>query len=409
MLATLLIGMITMAPPKIATPSYTSKLVFAPMEKHNHGSCLVETPKGNLLLCWYRGSGERTADDVMVYGARLKKGANQWTEPFVMAGVAGFPNTNPCLFFDDTKRLWLCWSTILDNHWESALSRYKISTKYEQDDGSPVWQSEEILHLKPGAEFHETYKAEFEKVWRPYIESATPKEKAALSEQLERKNKQAQDKLSQRLGWMFRAHPTLLPNGRIILPLYSDAFDFSLMAYSDNRGESWQVTRPLIGAGNVQPSIARRKDGTLLAYFRDNGAAPQRVQTATSNDNGTTWSAVTDTDRVDSGSGVEVCVLQSGRWLLVHNDVEKGRHRLALSVSEDEGVTWRTGRYLENDPLSPDAGSYSYPSIIQAKNGTIHVSYTYRPSKQTAETVGKGSSIKHAAFNESWVLQEGTP
>ncbi len=408
MLITVLMGLVAMSPVKIPAPQYSSELIFAPMAKHNHGSCVVETPKGNLLACWYRGSGERTADDVMVYGARLKKGTAHWTEPFLMAGVPNFPNTNPCLFFDDTKRLWLCWSTILDNHWESALSRYKISTKYEQESGSPIWDSEQILHLKPGAEFFETYQAEMEKAWRPYIEKATPQQQAIFVGLAERKRKQAQDKLSQRLGWMFRAHPTLLPSGRIILPLYSDAFDFSLMAYSDNRGETWQVTRPLIGAGNVQPTIAQRKDGTLVAYFRDNGPPPQRVMTSESYDSGATWSGISDTDRVDSGAGVEVCVLQSGKWLLVHNDVEKGRYRLALSLSEDEGKSWRTAHYLEQDANSPDAGSYSYPSIIQAKNGTIHVTYTYRPSKTAVATVGAGESIKHAAFNEAWVL-EGTP
>ena len=167
------------------------------------------------------------------------------------------------------------------------------------------------------------------------------------------------------------------------------------MAYSDNQGESWQTTRPLIGAGNVQPTIARRKNGTLIAYFRDNGPPPQRVMTAESQDQGVTWSAVTNTDRVDSGAGVEVCVLQSGKWLLVHNDVEKGRHRLALSLSEDEGVTWRTARYLEQDPDSRDAGSYSYPSIIQAKkrNNSRHL---YLSSEQAGERDG-GNWRKHQA------------
>ena len=31
---------------------------------------------------------------------------------------------------------------------------------------------------------------------------------------------------------------------------------------------------------------------------------------------------------------------RNGRWLLVNNDTEKGRHSLAVHVSEDEGRTW---------------------------------------------------------------------
>ena len=42
-------------------------------------------------MTWYRGSGERTADDVAVYGSRLKKGAKQWAEAFPVADTPGFP------------------------------------------------------------------------------------------------------------------------------------------------------------------------------------------------------------------------------------------------------------------------------------------------------------------------------
>ena len=34
------------------------------------------------------------------------------------------------------------------------------------------------------------------------------------------------DKLLQRLGWQPRCKPTVLPSGRILLPLYSDTYSF---------------------------------------------------------------------------------------------------------------------------------------------------------------------------------------
>jgi len=40
----------------------------------------------------------------------------------------------------------------------------------------------------------------------------------------------AADKLSQRLGWMTRAHPIVLDGQRLIVPLYADGFNGSLMA-----------------------------------------------------------------------------------------------------------------------------------------------------------------------------------
>ena len=40
-----------------------SELIFPPQPLHNHGSCVVEMAGGGLFACWYRGSGERGADD----------------------------------------------------------------------------------------------------------------------------------------------------------------------------------------------------------------------------------------------------------------------------------------------------------------------------------------------------------
>ena len=43
------------------------------------------------------------------------------------------------------------------------------------------------------------------------------------------------------------------------------------MAISDDRGETWTASRPLIGFGNIQPSLVRKNDGELVAFMRDNG------------------------------------------------------------------------------------------------------------------------------------------
>ena len=101
------------------------------------------------------------------------------------------------------------------------------------------------------------------------------------------------------------------------------------------------------------------------------------------------------------GSSVAVLTLQDGRWLMLYNDTELGRHQLLLALSEDEGETWAHKRYL--DKAAPSSGSsYGYPTIIQAKNGTIHVSYTYKTMNDKGIQV---KSIKHAAFDPDWVKE----
>src|ERR1041385_2642080 len=64
---------------------FKAELVFPLHHQHNHASSIVECPNGELLVSWYRGSGERKADDVAVYGARRRPGEEKWSEPFVMA------------------------------------------------------------------------------------------------------------------------------------------------------------------------------------------------------------------------------------------------------------------------------------------------------------------------------------
>ena len=95
----LLFGMV-LQPNKSEKPIFRSELIAPPEALHNHGSCIVETPKGNLLVCWYRGSGERGADDVQVMGARRQRGSSNWSERFVLQDTPGFPDTNPCMIIE---------------------------------------------------------------------------------------------------------------------------------------------------------------------------------------------------------------------------------------------------------------------------------------------------------------------
>ena len=388
--------LLTLAVPAGAQkPFYESQHLFPPERWHNHGSCIVELPNGDLLVCWYNGSGERTADDVKVEGMRKRKGTTKWSERFLMADTIGFPDCNPCMFVDPQGRLWLMWVAIIANQWHTALLRYQISDN-PRGTGAPRWTHSDILILKPGEEFAEMVAKQCDEDEKRIDQILPPERRQEGLAYLAERRKNAADKYFRRMGWMTRVHPFVLNNKRIIVPLYSDGFDFSIMAISDDGGRTWQASRPLISFGGVQPSLVQKRDGTLVAYMRDNGPPPQRVMRSESRDGGMTWSPVVDDDIPNPGSGLEVIRLQSGRWAMVCNDTEQGRHRLAVLLSDDEGRTWKWKRYLENDP--PGAGSYSYPSIIQAKDGTLHVTYSWSQP-------GKGSCIKYAHFNEQWVLQ----
>jgi predicted neuraminidase len=378
----------------MAAPPFIEKTGIFPLDKeHNHASAIVELPNGDLMVCWYRGSGERTADDVRIMAARKKKGSAKWSEPFVLEDVPGFPDTNPVIWVDSKQRLWFFWQTIVANQWETSVTQVRISTDYFKP-GIPKWDTSQTLFLRPD---DMTARVEEWVAQRPELK-AHPRYEELM--------KRAGDKYFARMGWMGRAHPTELPSGRILLPLYSDGYSFSLMAITDDGGRTFKASQVIAGAGNIQPSIARRKDGSLVAYMRDNGPPPKRVLASESNDNGASWTIARDTDIPNSGTGLEVIVLKDGRWLMINNDTEKDRYSLALTLSDDEGKTWKWKRHIELDTRTEQPGSFHYPSIVQAKDGSIHASYSvfmnHIPNGEPRKT------IRHARFNVEWV-EAGDP
>ncbi len=392
-------------PVNAATPFLTSEFIFPLENWHNHASAIVETPKGDLFVCWFHGSGERTADDVKIEGARLKKGAKKWSERFTLADTPGYPDTNGTIFIDPQKRLWLLYPTILANEWHTALMKYKISSNYE-GDGAPRWDVSEVLHVTPGAEFETTVNQALD-TFAPKIAQLPEAQRERARNYMAEMRKNAADKLYRRLGWMTRAHPFVLDNKRLIVPLYSDGFSFSLMAITDDWGATWKTSTPLVGQGNIQPSIVKKRDGSLLTFMRDNGPAPKRLQMSVSRDKGETWSAVTDTDLPNPGAGAEITSLKNGHFVLIYNDIEQGRYSLAIAVSEDEGATWNWKRHLELDPAK--SGEFHYPSVIQARDGSLHASYSYfvNSTPETKDASGKiqrVKAIKHAHFNEEWIM-----
>ncbi len=366
------------------SPRYEAELVFPLHDKHNHAPGIVECPNGDLLVSWYRGSGERRSDDVAVFGARRKKGATNWSEAVLWADRPGFPDCNTTMMIDGRGRLWLFWPTIIANSWESCLTNFRVSSDYTAP-GAPKWEREGLVLLKP-----DDFRDDAVKLLDEWLAGLKQPLNEAARKGIDEAKARLGDKLYQRLGWQPRCKPTVLPSGRILLPLYSDTFSISIMAVSDDAGETWYASKPLIGFGNIQPAVLRRDDGTVVAYMRENGPR-DRVRVSESKDDGLTWGPVGVSELLNPGSGLDGVRLASGHWLLVYNDTTTGRNSLAVSLSDDEGRTWKWTRHLEKH----DSGSYHYPAVIQGRDGTIHAVYSY--------FVAGGKSMKHAAFNEEWI------
>jgi predicted neuraminidase len=415
---------------------FQSSIIFPYQEEHVHGSTIVELPNGDLLSAWFQGSGERWADDVRIMGSRLVKGDTAWSEVFLMADVPGFPDINPIMFMDRQQRLWLMWYPVLANQWETSIPMYRISEQYTAK-GAPLWTWQDVLFVKvgdktergiqPGDNFvkevrqqineYEEYlkttllptvpdslRGSLLKEWEKYkakMDSLSKGENMIRGGRIVDGDKTTESPLgyplTRRLGWQTKNKAVFLGD-RMIVPLYSDGFDCSLFAISDDGGKNWIYSNPVLGGAGIQATVVIGKDSSLVAYLRDNGPPPNRMQRTESHDKGLTWSIPKDDILPNPGAGFDAVTLATGEWVMVFNDTEDGRYNLSVAVSEDEGKSWQWKKSIENDTRKEKPTSSHYPSIIVGADGRIHISYSYHRND-----IKPGRSVKYVSFPLSWV------
>ena len=368
-------------------PLFQQYSIFPFQDKHVHGSSVVELPNGDLLSCWFHGSGERKANDVRIKGSRLKKGSNKWSAVFDMADTPNLPDCNPVLWIDNNEKLWLFWIAVRANRWENSMLRYRTSTDYLNKE-TPAWNWQDNIILKPGERFSETIQLAFEEhidepMWAEY---APPYSRLIIDA--------AKDPEKRQKGWMTRIHPISLESGRILLPLYSDGYNISIVAISDDNGNNWRASNPIVGLGPIQPSLVQKQNGHIVAYMRDSGVEPKRILKSISKDNGETWSFAKDTKIPNPSSSIEVLQLKNGNWVMACNDTESSRSQMAVLLSFNEGKSWEVKKYIGKHEHNSGI-TLAYPSLIQSSDELIHLTYSLKDKE--------GKTIQHAIFNEDWI------
>lgn len=149
---------------------------------------------------------------------------------------------------------------------------------------------------------------------------------------------------------------------------------------TEDRGKTWRKTVQVNSKpwNIIQPSILRLKDGRLQVVCR---SQDEQLISSFSSDEGETWSDPVALYLPNNNSGTDAVTLKDQRHLLVYNHtkgkksayIDKARTPLNVAVSED-GITWKAALILEDSSI----GEYSYPSVIQGKDGFVHIVYTWR-------------------------------
>ena len=311
-----------------------------------HASTIVETQKGDLVAAYFGGTKERNPD-VCIWVSRKPKGADVWSAPMMVTdGV--FPEGryacwNPVLYEMPNGELWLFFKIGPSvSEWTGWLVRSK--------DGGRTWSRREPLPdgflgpIKNKPEFIDG---------RLLCPSSTENN-----------------------GWRFHMEILDLSDGRWKKGTPVKDLNWKYVPVESTEAIKTDDNKPH-PIDCIQPSILKLKDGRLQVTMRTHNA---HIATSFSSDNGDTWTPVTLLDIENNQSGTDAVTLQDGRHVLIYNNFEtlpmtpKGvRTPCSIALSND-GTNWQHVLTLEDSPID----QYSYPAIIQGRDGTLHCVYTWR-------------------------------
>ncbi len=198
----------------------------------------------------------------------------------------------------------------------------------------------------------------------------------------------------------------VLVNGILICPSSTENNGWQAhFEYTKDNGKTWTKSVNLndgIVVSAIQPSILHYKDGRLQALCR---SMNKTINQCWSYDTGKTWTAMTAASLPNNNSGTDAVTLKDGRQLLVYNHVKPDsassegrglRSPLNIAISDD-GIHWRAAVVLEDAP-----GEYSYPSVIQTKDGLVHVVYTWKRKKIKHVVIDPSKLAGKPILNEQW-------
>lgn len=361
-----------------------------------HAATIVETKKGDLVATYFGGKHERNPD-VCIWVSIKKKGSDEWSRPILAAdGVFTLDTPNAQIAgitaestpasegpvcrgtASANQRRKACWNPVITEMPNGELWLFfKIGLKVsdwtgwlcKSRDGGRTWSDKEPLpkgFLGPIKNKPEIING------RLLCPSSTEDN-----------------------GWKFHMEIYDLATKqwkyvgpvKAELAMRTEDMQSATASAGSASGKAEDIEAPDAGgqadtAGMhpidcIQPSILKLKDGRLQVLMRTRNG---RIGTSFSSDNGDTWTNVTLLDVPNNQSGTDAVTLQDGRHVLIYNDfatlpgTKKGvRTPLSIAVSDD-GTHWRHALTLEASPIS----QYSYPSIIQGRDGSLHCVYTWR-------------------------------
>ena len=288
-------------------------------EKAPFPSCHASTlaETADGLVAAWFGGKQEGAPDVAIYIAR--RGEKGWSAPVKAADGAGHPCWNPVLFAPKVGPLMLFYK-VADHipDWVGMLTR--------SNDGGRTWS--------------------------------------------------APTRLPEGILGPIKNSPLELADGTLLCGSSEERDGWRVhFEQTADLGATWTRTPALNDPGviaAIQPSLLPLGGDRLRAVGRTRQG---RLFAIDSVDRGRTWGTMRLLVVPNPNSGTDALRLLDGRFLLVYNDATRGRTPLSVALSDD-AEHWKKRLDLETEP-----GEYSYPAVIQSRDGRVHVTYTWHRSR----------------------------
>ena len=390
------LGLSVKPPVPEAAPVFQAQFVSSDPGKAVHAPSIVELRDGNLRAVWFSGSREG-AGDVTIQTAVFDKTSEQWgseTSLFARAGlqrglwryVKKIGNPVIARAADDSLHLWMVNVSL--GGWAGSAITWSRST----DDGSN-WSTPKRL------------------VTSPFLNIST----------------------------LVKAAPVALANGQISLPVYHEFITkFAEVLRIDTNGHVLDKVRVPGSHTSLQPVVLVSDEQRAQTFMRATQGG--RVMSSTTEDAGQSWAVAAPLALPNPNSALAGAVLRDGSRWLAYNPTTAGRDKLALTrlgdpVSKEMAVEPpKTNANMANPLGKVDyaavlsselkskgttdrdiaayvkgaqrqlctgancAQEFSYPVLLQSRDGTLHLVYTWHRTR-----------IKHVRLDLSAVHSNKTP